>query len=104
MLLVNIFVEKFVVKQPMRVVKADFVDQNTDDKVGEYFVDGRHCAEVFRQSFTLLEVERHYRQRNTDEYLVEQNHFNCVDESALINWFVCLRLNFVLSQSLRTQS
>lgn len=57
MLLVNIFVEKFVVKQPMRVVKADFVDQNTDDKVSEDFVEGRHGAEIFGEAFALFEVE-----------------------------------------------
>lgn len=57
MLLVNIFVEKFVVKQPMRVVKADFVDQNTDDKVSEDFFEGRHGAKIFGEAFSLLEVE-----------------------------------------------
>lgn len=104
MLLVNIFVEKFVVKQSVWVVKADFVNQYTNDKVNDDFFEGRHFAEVFWEAFALLEVERYDRQRNADEYLVEQNHFDGVYENVLIYRFVCLRLNFVLSQSFGAQS
>lgn len=102
-LLMNVFVKELVVEKSMRVIKPNLINKNANSQIEDDFPKAWHFSEIFNEALLLLQVISYVSHRNTDEKLIEENCFHCVEQHFAINGFIRLRLNFVPSQCLWTQ-
>lgn len=88
---------------PVRIIETNFVNEYRSYQIDNDSLKVWNYSEVFRETFQLLQVISDESEWNADEELIDENYFDSVEENALINRVIRLRLNFVLSQCSRTE-